>query len=155
MIKFHSIALFVGDIEKAKDFYLNVLGLSIETDMGTNVILSNGITLWQPDPDNIIPETLGKIMTNGHDFELYFEVDDIDEAILLIKHHHCKILHPVHEEAWGQQTIRLFDPDDNIIEIGESMQTFLNRMLMKGMSLDEISQKSFIKIEDIQHLLGC
>jgi len=85
---------------------------------------------------------------------LYFEVDNIDEAISLIEQHHCKILHPLHEESWGQQTIRLFDPDGNIIEIGESMKTFLHRMLTKGMSLEEISQKSFIKTEDIRRLLA-
>lgn len=153
-MNFHSIALFVEDIKKSLDFYQNVLGLSVETDMGTNIILNNGITLWQINPDNIIPQTLGRIHTRGHDFELYFEVDNIDEAASLVDIHRCNLMHPVHEEAWGQRTLRLFDPDGNLIEIGETMQTFLKRMFDSGMSLEEVSRKSFLKKEDIIRTTG-
>lgn len=33
-----------------------------------------------------------------------------------------KLLHDLHDEPWGQRTIRFFDPDDHLIEAGESLK---------------------------------
>jgi predicted enzyme related to lactoylglutathione lyase len=79
MLKYHSIVLFVKDIEKAKNFYCNLLQIPIEMDMGKNVILKPGITLWEIRDNNIIVTTIGKDeITKGNKSELYFETDDIE-----------------------------------------------------------------------------
>ena len=58
-------------------------------------------------------------------------------------------LHEMHEEPWGQKTIRFYDYDMNIIEVGEELKVFLERMFNSGMKIEEISKKTGITIEDI------
>jgi len=58
-IKFHSTAAFVKNIEVSKKFYTETLEQVIELDLGKNVILKGGITLWEINPNHIIPKKLG------------------------------------------------------------------------------------------------
>ena len=149
-LSFHSTALFVADIGRSLDFYCGVLGQAVRTDMGTNVILEHGITLWQIDPSHLIPRTLGgKALAEGNRFELYFETDDIDTASAVMKENSARFMHDVHEEPWGQRTVRVFDPDGHLIEIGESMMTFLGRMKHEGMTVEEIASKTGMKADDV------
>lgn len=118
-------ALFVGDIEKSKYFYSKVLGLTIKLDFGKNVIFNEGITVWEIQPSHIIPVRLGleNISDNKNNrFELYFETEEFEETVEELKRKDIRFLHDIHEEPWGQKTIRFFDPDNHLIEIGESMR---------------------------------
>jgi catechol 2,3-dioxygenase-like lactoylglutathione lyase family enzyme len=152
-IHYHSAALFVSDIRASVRFYTELIGLKIEMDMGTNVILEHGITLWQINDDHIIVRTLGAdaLRRGGNRFELYFETDDIDEARDLMMKHGVDRLHEIHEESWGQRTIRVFDPDGHMVEIGESMKTFVSRMKGKGMSIEEIAAKTGLHPDFIEN----
>jgi len=155
MIKYHSVVLFVKDIEKAKHFYCDLLNIPIETDMGKNVILKPGITLWEIRDDNIIIRTIGKDKVNtGNKSELYFESDDIENVKKAINENNLKLLHDLHEESWGQRTIRFFDYDSNILEVGEELSVFLIRLVNSGLSKDELRNKTGMKIEDIEKSIG-
>lgn len=143
MVKFHSSVLYVADIKKAKQFYCEVLSIPVDMDMGLNVILKNGLTLWQIQKDNIIVKTLGlDALKTGHKFELYFETDNLVDIERRIAELGVKTLHEIHEEPWGQNTIRVYDPDGNIVEIGEELKTFLGRMICSGMSAQAVSEKT-------------
>lgn len=155
MIKYHSVVLFVKDIEKAKRFYCDYLSLPIQMDMGKNVILESGITLWEIRDDNIIVKNIGKENIGvGARSELYFETNDLEEVIDTIGRNNIRKLHDIHEESWGQRTIRFYDYDDNIIEVGEELKAFLDRMVKSGMRKDEISKKTGMKIGDIEKSTG-
>ncbi|MCF7886066.1 MAG: glyoxalase/bleomycin resistance/dioxygenase family protein [Candidatus Marinimicrobia bacterium] len=130
-IKCQFAVLFVSDIEKSKEFYTKVLGLSIKMDMGDNVIFENGIALWQVPEGHIIYDKI----TNKNDkkknqksFELYLEAEDIESINHKLQDNGVRFFHDLREEPWGQKTVRLYDPDENLIEIGESLPTFLQRM---------------------------
>lgn len=154
MIKYHSIVLFVECIEKAKKFYCDLLQIPIEMDMGKNVILKPGITLWEMHEGNIIATTIGKEeITKGNKSELYFETDDIESIQKLIAENNIRILHGIHQEPWGQRTIRFFDFDSNIIEIGEELNIFLKRLVKSGLSKDELCNKTGMHVEDIERCL--
>jgi hypothetical protein len=64
-----------------------------------------------------------------------------------------KFLHQINEEPWGQRTIRFFDPDGHLIEIGEPMEVFVNNMSQKGLSAVQISEKSGIPVETVLLLI--
>lgn len=149
--KYSSVVLFVEDIERAKTFYVGFMNLKIEMDMGTNVILQNGITLWQVDPEHIIPQTIGIETTRAisNRFELYFETENLLELMQGIELNKIPLVHGLHEEPWGQKTVRIYDPDRNIVEIGETMKSFLSRMKTSGMSIEQISKKTGMTAEDI------
>jgi catechol 2,3-dioxygenase-like lactoylglutathione lyase family enzyme len=155
MIKYHSVVLFVKDIGKAKHFYCNLLSIPVEIDMGKNVILKSGITLWEIDENNIIVKSIGKEeIISGNRSELYFETDNMAGIEQIIKENNIKKLHDTHEEPWGQRTIRFYDYDSNIIEVGERLNTFLNRLVESGLSKEELHRKTGMKIEDIEKSIG-
>lgn len=152
-MKFHSITLFVKDIEKSKIFYTNLLNLSIEHDFGKNVILSNGITIWQIQQSHLISQRL-ETELNSNRFELYFEAENLDEINIKLEQNSVKFLHPIHTEPWGQRTLRFFDPDNHLIEIGEPLEVFVMNMSKQGLSPEQISIKSGIPIETVNNLLS-
>lgn len=152
-MKFHSITLFVKDIEKSKIFYTNLLNLSIEHDFGKNVILSNGITIWQIQQSHLISQRL-ETELNSNRFELYFEAENLDEINIKLEQNRVKFLHPIHTEPWGQRTLRFFDPDNHLIEIGEPLEVFVMNMSKQGLSPEQISIKSGIPIETVNNLLS-
>ena len=152
MIKFHSSVLFVKDIEKSKDFYVKLLKQEIEYDFGKNVILKNGITLWEISPSHIIDRKLN-IKETSNRFELYFESDMLTEIAEHLKNEGVEFLHDIHEEPWGQRTIRFFDSDKHLIEVGEPLETFVQNMNYSGLSLEQIAHKSGISIDTVENIL--
>lgn len=149
---FHSTVLFVKDIEVSKEFYSRFLNFSIEHDFGKNVIMSNGLSLWEINPEHIINKELETTIESNR-FELYFEADNLEEISHKLKTAGVKFLHFIEEEPWGQRTIRLFDPDNHLVEIGEPMDIFINNMHNKGLTPAQISAKSGIPIETVVGLI--
>jgi catechol 2,3-dioxygenase-like lactoylglutathione lyase family enzyme len=156
-LKTYSAALFVKDIEASKKFYLDLLGLSIDLDFGKNVIFKNGFAIWEIQSNHIIPKTLGldKISdSNVNRFELYFETENLSEIFESLKSKDVTFLHDIHEEPWGQQTIRFFDPDNHLIEIGESMRVLVNRFYNQGLTIEQVSLRTSVPIEEIKKLIN-
>jgi catechol 2,3-dioxygenase-like lactoylglutathione lyase family enzyme len=151
-----STALFVEDIEVSKDFYCNILGFEIEFDFGKNVIFKTGVAIWEIDSHHIIPSTLGLDKVSNpavNRFELYFETEDISGIYLILKEKQVRFLHEIQEEPWGQETIRFFDPDNHLIEVGESMEQFVRKLYSRGLSIEEIHNKTFIPENNINQLI--
>jgi len=156
-LKNSSTALFVRDIGISKHFYLDILGLSIDLDFGKNVIFKNGFAIWEIQNTHIIPSKLGinKISDNSvNRFELYFETENLGEIYLKLKNKNVRFLHEIHEEPWGQQTIRFFDPDNHLIEIGESMKQFVGRFFRQGFTIETINKRTGVPIEEIKKLIN-
>ncbi|HEY3390743.1 MAG TPA: VOC family protein [Prolixibacteraceae bacterium] len=152
-----STVLFVKNIEISKDFYCNILGLPIDLDFGKNVILKSGLTIWEIQGDQIIPSTLGleKISNLSYNrFELYFEVENLSDIFEILKEKNVRFLHEVHEEPWGQQTIRFFDPDNHLIEIGESMRQFVFRFYNQGLTVEQVSKRTSIPVGEVKRLIN-
>jgi catechol 2,3-dioxygenase-like lactoylglutathione lyase family enzyme len=151
-----SIALFVKDIEVSKNFYVNILQQQINLDFGKNVIFKSGFTIWEINESHIIPVKIGisEISNNKvNRFELYFETENIQEIWTTLKKKNIKFLHEIHEEPWGQCTIRFFDPDNHLIEVGESMEQFVGKYYKKGMTVEQVSAKTSVPISEIKRLL--
>ncbi len=151
-MKFHSSVIFVNDIEKSKDFYVRLLSQDIEHDFGKNVILKCGLAIWEIQPDHLISKRL-ETRSNSNRFELYFETELIDEAYNKLNNEQVEFLHGIHEEPWGQRAIRFFDHDKHLVEVGEPLETFVNNMSEKGLSVKQIVEKSGIPMETVNGIL--
>ena len=149
-------ALFVQDIEKSKRFYVDILGFNIEFDFGTNVSFKEGFAIWQISKEHLISQSLNckasdSMRTNR--FELYFETEELENDFETLKSAKVKFLHPIHEERWGQRTIRFFDPDGHLIEIGESIAQFVLRFYNQGMTVEQVSERTSVPINNINQIL--
>lgn len=151
-----STAIFVKEIEVSKYFYSNILGMTIEMDLGKNVIFKAGLTTWEIQEDHIIPKQLGLRNISekaSNRFEIYFETEDIEEVFSKLKKADVIFLHEIHEEPWGQFTFRIFDPDSHLIEIGESMISFITRMHNEGLTDSEIFKKTSVPEGEIRRII--
>jgi catechol 2,3-dioxygenase-like lactoylglutathione lyase family enzyme len=152
-MKFHSSVIFVSDIEKSKDFYTRLIGLKIEHDFGANIIFEDGLTIWQVLEQHVINKNL---ITKGdlNQFELYFETKNLDRIHAMLKEEGVTFLHEIHEEPWGQRSIRFFDPDNHLLEVGEPLEVFINNMYNNGLSLEQVAEKSGVPLETVMALVG-
>lgn len=151
-MKFHSSVIFVNDIEKSKDFYIRILNQEIEHDFGKNVVLKGGLTIWEIRPEHIIRKEL-KTKGTLNRFELYFETELLEETYKKLKKEKTEFLHEIHKEPWGQRTIRFFDPDNHLVEIGEPLEIFVINMKNKGLSIEQIVEKSGIPLETVKNII--
>ena len=60
----------------------------------------------------------------------------------LAKFADVEILTPLTEYEWGQRSVRFYDPDKHIIEVGENMKVVVKRFLSSGLSVGETMEKS-------------
>lgn len=156
MIKYNSVVLFCKDISRSKEFYKDLFKLDIELDIGGLVSFSCGISLWEqkdakeqlyPDIDTISPPEYSIQ-------ELYFETDEIVEFSAILTEKKIRILHPIRTTPWNQRTIRFFDPDENLIEMGESMEYIVRTLSKEGLSFEEISQKTWFPMDIIEKMIN-
>lgn len=150
-----STALFVKDIKLSKAFYTGMLDMHVELDFGKNIIFKGGLAIWEINESHIIPKTLGiKNITDQsrNRFEIYFETEDLDTVHDRLIENKVKLLHGIHEEIWGQRTIRFFDPDDHLIEVGESMKQFVTRLYKQGLTYEQVFERTHVPVEEVKRL---
>ena len=137
-MKYISPLIAVTDLERSKAFYKKYLGLDVEVDFGANVVLTGGLSLQTLDSWRGF---IGGLDVNfkGNDSELYFETDDFDRFVK--EHSDLELVHTPYEHSWGQRTVRFYDPDGHIIEVGENMLDVVCRFQSEGMTSAEIATR--------------
>lgn len=153
-LEFNASVLFVNNISLSKEFYTRVLNREIEHDFGNNVMLKGGIGLWQIRENHVVVSGCDDTKTKSNRTELYFETTDIAQEYKRLTLENVSFLHQLLEEPWGQLTVRFFDSDHHLIEIGESLQTFVRRMYNEGLTMNEVAEKSGIPISNVKELIG-
>ena len=145
-MKYCSALYAVRSIEAAKAFYQQVLGQNIVLDHGTNVTFEGGFALQEGFAGLVrFPED--NVRWKPWNGELYFETEDLVADAARIRESGVELVHDVKEYPWGQRVFRFFDPDGNLIELGESMRSVGLRYLAQGMSDEEVAQRTQHPVE--------
>ncbi len=152
-LKFHSTVLFVKDIEVSKNFYCNILMQVIDADFGNVITLKNGLSLWQISKKHRLEKDFHPKNNSNRSMEICFEIEHIDQIIELIQLNKIPLHHDLTEESWGQRTIRFYDPDQNLVEVGETLEVFIHRLKNQGLTVHEINKKTGVPVEQIKNLL--
>ena len=58
------------------------------------------------------------------------------------------------EHDWGQRVIRFYDLDGHLIEVGEEMKMVIERFISDGMTLEEVSKRMDVSVDDLLKLLN-
>ncbi len=149
-MKLKNILFVVHDIEKSKEFYRTLFGLEVVSDFGENVILTEGLVLQEK---KLWEDYIEKAVTiGGNDAELYFEENNIDGFLNVLENSNFSIeyLNKCIEHDWGQRVIRIYDPDKHVIEIGETMDYVVRRLLKSGMTVEEVAKKSRMTYSQVE-----
>ena len=152
---YHSCVLLVEDIEKSKHFYNVILGQEIEVDFGRNVGFKGGLGIWDRDYalNLIFKEKAKDTDVGANSFEVYFETEGLEYLFKRLVKEKVKIIHSILEHPWGQRAFRVYDPDNHIIELAESMESVVRRLYSEGLEVKEIHRKSMMPIDFIIRVL--
>jgi catechol 2,3-dioxygenase-like lactoylglutathione lyase family enzyme len=154
-MRLYSAVLITRDIARLRRFYEEVLGLHLQDDYGTCVVYREGVSLWQPAAAHVVKPSA--LQQTGHPFELCFEAETEAEFETLAESfvkHGASLLHGVQLESWGQRTVRLMDPDGNLVEWGESVSCFVQRLASEGNDAEAIAAKTGVQVDVVRHVLS-
>lgn len=143
----------VRDIEKSKQFYREILNMTVVGDFGANVQLDGGLFLQTLDSwKGFIG---GKEITfDNNAGELYFEVSDIDAFCKNLQTHQIEYVHELLEHRWGQRVVRFYDPDRHIIEVAEDIAIVIKRFYDSGMSVEQVAARMDIPADYVKACLN-
>ena len=120
-MRLKNVLIVVKNIDKSRKFYHDLFGIELVLDNDGNMILTEGLVLqdekiWRSFLDrDVIPKS--------NSCELYFEEQDIEAFIDKLEKLYPSIeyVNRLMTHSWGQQVIRFYDLDGNIIELGTPM----------------------------------
>lgn len=153
-MKYQGVCIAVKDVNLSRQFYQDLFDFEVYQDYGINVSFG-GLSLQQ-DFDWLLDIPKDRILKQSHNMELYFEEDDFDKFVeKLEQRNDVKYLgEGVKESKWGQRSIRFYDLDGHVIEVGENMKMVIKRFLNMGMSMAETSKRMEVSITDLETLLN-
>ena len=152
-MRYTAALISAADVHVSRRFYEELFGLKLDHDYGINVSFTCGLALQQ----NFawlagVPED--SVAHRSHNMELCFETEDFDGFLKqLDRRPGVRRLGDVVEHGWGQRTVRLYDPDGHLIEVGEDMGMVVRRFLASGMSMEAVSARMDVSIADLEKLL--
>jgi len=83
--------------------------------------------------------------TQPNNFQLYFEVEDLDYWQNKISSTEgIEFIHKAKEYPWGQRFFRFYDYDKFIVEVAESMESVAKRFLSQGLSVEETAERTSV-----------
>lgn len=131
----------VEDIKKSKWFYTEVLNQKIKYDFEQNVLFESGFAIHLKDHFKSIEGLQSfNVLPGSKNIELYFEEEDIKKSEKMMEEQGIGFVHKIKEQPWKQLVFRVLDPDGYIVEIGESMEVLVKRLMDEGFNTDEISK---------------
>ncbi|NLB78597.1 MAG: glyoxalase/bleomycin resistance/dioxygenase family protein [Clostridiaceae bacterium] len=151
-MQYQGTLIAVSDIAKSKHFYETIMDQKILMDLGVHVSFDRGLSL-QSNYAELVGEEL-KMQSRPNNFQLYFEVDDLDywqEKIKAIDS--IEFIHEAKEYPWGQRVMRFYDYDQYIVEVSESMVSVAKRFLSQGLSVEETAQRTMYPVDFVKSLL--
>jgi catechol 2,3-dioxygenase-like lactoylglutathione lyase family enzyme len=159
-MRLHSAVLVTRRLDRLREFYTRTLGFKVTDDFGACIVLDCGLSLWQPadgHPVRACGGEDGREEDRGFPFELCFEADTVEEFESLaesLQRTGLPILHEVQTERWGQRTLRIQDPDGNLIEWGESIPCFVRRIYAASRNAADVASATGVALEKVQELVG-
>ena len=111
-----NILIVSSDLARSKQFYHDVFGLNVIREFEGNMILSEGLVLQERKTWEAY---IGESTVTGNASELFFEENNFDAFLDALEKYPGLRLTEVQENAWGKRSLRLKDPDGNLIEVAE------------------------------------
>lgn len=155
-VEYQAALIFVKNVAVSRDFYAKILQQQVAYDFGEDVLFNCGFAIH--DANHISRLMFGRKNPNmrsrlgKENFELYFECDDMDGIYKRLEDYGVSFIHEVRQQPWGQRVCRFYDPDNHIVEIGESMAVVITRFLEEGLSADEVSERTSMPVDEVERI---
>ncbi len=107
-----SVTFYVSDLERAKKFYEETLGLEKKYEYSSYVGFEcGGVEI------GLIPKLEKGQKVGPLSPPVNFLVDDVEKVYNQLKQKRVKFVEELHEEPWGGRQATFTDPDGNTLEI--------------------------------------
>lgn len=151
-MKYICSLITVSDIKRSRYFYENLLNQKVKFDFGENVTFHGDFSIHlQSHFKELIDNK--EIKQGGNNFELYFEYDKVEDIVKALKDNNVVFVHEIREQPWRQKVVRFYDPDKNIIEIGESLEHLAFRLNNEGLSIEQIAETTNMTLEFVNEAI--
>lgn len=138
-MKFVTALLVVKDINISRNFYETILSQKVKYDFGENITFNGDFSIHhRAHYEKLLNGK--KIESGQHNVELYFEEDNLDELYSELIKKGVVFVHEIEEQPWKQRVMRFYDPDNYIIEVGESIKYLCVRLYNEGYTINEINK---------------
>lgn len=149
-MKYCNTLIAVKDMERSLQFYRDLFNQEVVIDLGWCKSLTCGLTL-QEHFDEVAGFPLETMKYRSNTMELYFETEDFEEFIsILKKYSDVELLHEPKTFPWLQRGVRIFDPDGHLIEISESMYSVARRQFEQGKNVAETAEQIMHPLNVVQ-----
>ncbi len=119
------VVLVVADLNRALDFYVDVLGLPLGHRSGAYAQLATGTTRLALYERDAMGETLGMVLgsprSDAPGFELGFKVSNCDDVYEQLVAAGATVAVAPTDRPWGQRTAYIRDPDGHLVEIAQGL----------------------------------
>lgn len=151
-MQYQGTLISVSNMEKAKHFYEIVMEQKVMMDLGVHVSFERGLSL-QFNYAELVGQEL-PMKTRPNNFQLYFEVEDLDYwQDRITNTEGIEFIHKAKEYPWGQRVMRFYDYDEYIVEVSESMESVAKRFLAQGLSVEETAKRTMFPVEFVKNLV--
>jgi len=133
-------------MKASRDFYENLLNQKVKYDFGESVTFHGDFAIHLRTHYKSLIDNK-EILSGGNNFELYFESDRIELIAEKLKENNVIFVHELREQPWRQKVVRFYDPDQNIIEIGETLEHLSFRLRNENLSFEQISKITNMPID--------
>ncbi|HMC68403.1 MAG TPA: VOC family protein [Mycobacteriales bacterium] len=118
-----AVTLFVEDLDAARSFYRDVLGVAVHYEDRESVVFAFGSTLVNllvtaAAPELIEPATVAA-QDSGNRFQLTVDVDDVDAMCERLTARGVALLNGPINRPWGVRTASFRDPAGHIWELAQ------------------------------------
>jgi lactoylglutathione lyase len=112
--RLQTIVLFVSDVERAARFYRDQLGLE-------QVFETDGRVAVQCGPTRLFLHPTEEAERGPWNVELYFQVENVDEAVSRLRAQGVGVLLEPTDEPWGERNAGVLDPDGYPVYLTQSL----------------------------------
>jgi len=112
-----AVRLFVTDLERARRFYSDSLGLTLQLDEPYYLIYDVGGAMLIVEP--VDPADLKEVSLVGRFAGISFKVDDIGTAYERLRRRNVQFSAPPETQPWGGTLAHFLDPDGNELTMVE------------------------------------
>lgn len=145
--------IVVEDIKRSRFFYESLLQQNVKLDFGENITFHGDFAIHQRSHfQELIRHPVNRGRHNS--CELYFEHNDLEDLHETLKQEGIHLLHPPVEQPWRQRVMRFYDYDENLIEVGESMEHVALRLSREGLKTEEISRITYLSESVVDKITG-
>ncbi|BCY16480.1 glyoxalase/bleomycin resistance/dioxygenase family protein [Leptolinea sp. HRD-7] len=156
MLKFIAPLILVEDLTRSRQFYEQVLGQTVKFDFGEDIQFEGDFSIhFRPHFQRLLGgENAFPVTRKANWGEFYFETDEIEAVEQRLREAGVEVIHPIHEQPWGERVIRVYDPDGHILEIGESLEAAARRFYRDGQTTEWIMEKIGMPREFVEQAIS-